>query len=148
MKAVETQKNFIKLTSAPGRLLLPMSAMAMQIHAWIWPNRACNPEKLDIIERAFPFVSHLWSGQRASCWNLEACGIHPDYQSKGAGKMLVQKGLEWAREEGVCASVTVAPGMDGFYQRCGFQHQDGRYGMGEGNPLAGGKGGNIWWWYP
>lgn len=131
-----------------GKLLMPLSSAAMKVHALIWPNRACDPAQVDVLSKSLPFVSHYWSGKRAECWNLEAMGVLPLYQGRGIGKMFARWGLERADQEGVCASVVVAPGKDGFYQKCGFEVHEGNYGEGEGNPLAGGDGGNIWWRLP
>lgn len=126
-----------KLTSTRlGNLLLPLSSEAMKVHSLIWPNRACNPKQLDVIERSLPFVSHLWSGERTECWNLEALGVHPSYQSRSIGRLLAGWGLKRAEQVRVYASVTVAPGKDRFYQQGGSEILDGIFGEDEGNSLA------------
>lgn len=90
----------------------------------------------------------MWSGERADAWHLELLGVDPDHQGKGIGKVLVRRGLEWADTECIYASVTSARGKDGFYKSCGYHIQDGHVGMGDGNPLANCKGGNMWWKKP
>lgn len=79
---------------------------------------------------------------------MECLGIHPDFQGKGVGKKLVRWGLEQAESEGVCASVIVALGKDGFYQNCGFDEQYGNTTQSDGNPLKGVEGWNMWWKMP
>lgn len=100
------------------------------------------------MERAMPFTAGMWSGERAESWLLEVLGVHPDYQGKGVGRLLVQWGLARADADGICASVIVAWKKDDFYHKAGFEIQDGNATLGEGNPLSGVKGGNIWWKMP
>lgn len=120
----------------------------MKVHALLWPNRACDPEKEDIIQRAHPFIDRAWTGERNESWYLDLLAVHPDHQGKGIGRRLVQWGLSRAEEEGICASVISAKGKDAFYQKCGYDLQDGCAGMGDGNPLADVAGGNMWWRMP
>jgi predicted N-acetyltransferase YhbS len=58
---------------------------------------------------------------------------------------LVRWGFEQAEKEGICVSVISGDGKEQFYQRCGFEVQDGWSGMGEGNPLAIAPGGLMFW---
>lgn len=120
----------------------------MAFHSRIWSNRACDPENEDIIERAYPFFDDIWTGNRAESWYLEALAVHPNWQGRGVGRNLVLWGLHQAEHEGICASVVSAKGKDEFYRKCGFDLQDGSAGNGEGNPLAGVAGGNMWWKMP
>lgn len=128
-----------------GNFLKPLSAAAMKAHALIWPNRAADPKDEDIIERVYPYLDHVWTGERSESWYLEFLAIHPSAQGQGIGRRLVQWGLDHAKEDGVCASVISARGKDPFYRKCGFDVHDGRAGMGVGNPLADVEGGNILW---
>ncbi|KAH8202352.1 hypothetical protein TruAng_003524 [Truncatella angustata] len=132
----------------PRNLVKPLSSIAMRLHSLIWVNHACDPKNEDIIERAYPYFDGVWTGDRAESWYLEALAVHPDYQGKGVGRDLVLWGLNQADLEGICASVVSAKDKDEFYQRCGFEVQDGSAGGGEGNPLADVAGGNIWWKMP
>lgn len=131
-----------------GNLLKPLSSAAMKAHAFIWPNRASNPQEEDIIERTYPYLEDAWGGERAESWYLEVLGVHPHFQGKGVGRMLVHWGLKQAKEEGICASVISARGKDDFYRKCGFNLQEGSASMGEGNPTAGVEGGNMFWKMP
>ncbi|KAI1841471.1 hypothetical protein JX266_012311 [Neoarthrinium moseri] len=129
----------------PRNLLKPLSRLAMFLHAWSWPNRACDPAQEDAIERSYPYFEKAWTGDRAESWYLELLAVHPDHQGRGIGRKLVQWGLDRAQEERVCASVVSAWGKDGFYQKAGFNVQSGCATSGEGNPLANVRGGNIFW---
>lgn len=126
-------------------------ASANKVQTWIHgpKNRASDPSRANILQQTIPFTKHMWCGDRSEAWHLEILGVHPDHQAKGIGRLLVHEGLQRAEEGGIYASVTSAPGKDGFYRNCGFEVQEGRVGMGgEGNPLANFEGGNMWWKKP
>ena len=114
-----------------------------RISAYIWPNRAADPAKTDIFERAIPYSKHHWSGSRADNWYLDALAVHPDYQGKGYGRSLVMWGICKADEENVHASVMSSAGNETFYLRCGFEEIVGWATEGEENPLVGVAGGAI-----
>lgn len=121
---------------------------AMKVHARIWPNRAADPAEEDVIERAMPLVADSWAGDRAECWNLEILAVHPEYQGRGVGRLIVKWGLDRADEERVCASVVSSKGKEPFYLKCGFNIEDGRVGRVEGSPLAWWDGGRMFWRIP
>lgn len=118
------------------------------MQAQLWPNRAADQHWIRVPDQSYAYFNEIWSGERGESWFLECLGVHPAYQGKGVGKKLVRWGLEQAETEGVCASVIVAWGKDGFYERCGFDEQYGNATQGEGNPLKGVEGWNIWWKMP
>lgn len=120
----------------------------MSVHERIWPNRAADPETEDIIERSYPFFSDIWAGERTESWYLAFLSVHPDYQGRGIGKAMVQRGLDRAEQDGVVASVISALGKNGFYQRCGFDEQYHKATEGDGNPLAGTEGSDMFWKWP
>jgi predicted N-acetyltransferase YhbS len=95
-----------------------------------------------------PYSAHHWSGPRAENWYLDILAVHPDYQGQGFGKELVEWGIKEADKEGVCASVTSSEGNENFYLRAGFEEVVGNATEGQGNPLAGVKGGSILFKYP
>ncbi|KAH7202824.1 hypothetical protein BKA60DRAFT_600665 [Fusarium oxysporum] len=132
----------------PRNLLKPLSSIAMNIHAWAWPNRASDPKEEDIIERAYPHFEDIWSGKRAESWYLEGLAVRPDFQRRNVGRKLVQWGLEQAKAEGICASVVSAFGTEEFYKKCGFDEQYGSARQGEGNPLADIEGADMFWKWP
>ncbi|KAL7785742.1 hypothetical protein V8C43DRAFT_290872 [Trichoderma afarasin] len=132
----------------PRNLLKPLSSIAMTIHAWLWPSRASDAVQENIVERSYPYFDAIWSGKRAESWYLEGLAVRPDFQGQNIGRELTQWGLKQAEAEGVCASVVSALGKDGFYMKCGFEEQHGNATHGEGNPLAGVEGANIYWKWP
>ncbi|KAM3537451.1 hypothetical protein ARSEF1564_009628 [Beauveria bassiana] len=133
----------------PRNLMKPLSATAMALHAYLWPNRAADPAREDAIERAYPcFGPAAWAGARAESWYLDVLAVHPERQGGGVGRRLVAWGLERAQRDGVVASVVSAWKMDGFYERCGFNEQHGNATSGKGNPIKGIEGGNMFWRWP
>jgi predicted N-acetyltransferase YhbS len=46
--------------------------------------------------------------------------VHPDWQGKGVGNMLVGWGTTRADGEGVCCSVITGESKRGFYEKSGF----------------------------
>ncbi|KIV81889.1 hypothetical protein PV11_04039 [Exophiala sideris] len=128
----------------PRRLLKPLANVAIKIMHWISPNRATTPELEDMVERGYPFLDHIWLGDREQSWYLENLAVHPDFQKKGQGRALVAWGLEQAKKEGIACSVIAADRREGFYQACGFNVGPvGRAGEGEGNPLHDVDGGLV-----
>lgn len=119
----------------------------MGLASHLWPNRAAHPAREDILERAYPFLEACWSGDRAESWYLETLVIHPAWQGHGLGRLLVERGLVDLvdRPPGVCASVISTRGKEAFYQKCGFDVEEGHIGQGEGNPMAGVEGGRMFW---
>jgi hypothetical protein len=116
----------------------------VRISSWIWPNRAADPSKMSLFKEAWPFIWHFWSGERERCWDLAVLAVHPAYRGQGVGRGLVKWGLDRAEEEGVAASVKMAPGKEEFYGLCGFEPVVvGNCGQGEGNPMKEVEGGNI-----
>lgn len=120
----------------------------MTIHARIWPNRACDPVQEDAVERAYPCFDNIWSGKRAESWYLAALAVRPDFHGKGAGRKLVQWGVEKAQAEGICASLAAVEGTEEFYKKCGFDEQFGSAKSGQGNPLAEVPGALMFWYWP
>lgn len=123
----------------------------MRLHAQIYPNRAADPAWLTAPDRSYAFfVPTYWPAgtPRAESWFLECLGVDPACQGRRVGRRLVRWGLARAAREAVCASVIVALGKDGFYQKCGFDEQWGSARDGEGNPLRDVEGWNIWWRMP
>ncbi len=48
--------------------------------------------------------------------------VHPDYQHRGIGRLLVRRASEIAEENGVeWLHVDYEPHLEGFYARCGFR---------------------------
>ncbi|KAH9903777.1 acyl-CoA N-acyltransferase [Xylariomycetidae sp. FL2044] len=154
----------------PRNLLKPLSTFAMSLHALLYPNRAADPATEDVVERAYPHFKGLWSSSpssgsetlpdRSESWYLDFMAVRPDRQSRGVGRSLARWGLERAARDRVCASVVSAWKKDEFCfannrwfvdtpdRRVGFNVQYGSAAAGEGNPLKGVDGCNIYWWFP
>lgn len=126
-------------------LLNGVMGLWIKLSSWIWPNRAADPSRLGLLEGSWPFIRHLWTGERKKCWDLHILAVDPQYGGRGAGRQLVKWGLDRAEHEGVAASVKMAPGKEKFYEFCGFDSGlVGNCGQGEGNPMAVVEGGNIY----
>ncbi|KZM24455.1 uncharacterized protein EKO05_0001523 [Ascochyta rabiei] len=108
-------------------------------------NRALDPSKKTLMAESVPYTKHYWSGPCAINWYLSLCCVDPAVKGRGAGRLLVQWGLDRANAEGVRASVMASEGSDGFYLKCGFDEVVGNANEGEGNPLQRDNvvGGNI-----
>jgi GNAT superfamily N-acetyltransferase len=135
-------------TSAQGNLLEPLSRAAMTVHALLWLNRAADPAKKDILERAYPFFKHLWAGEREEAWYLDTLAVDPNVQGTGIGRKLTEWGLDHATRDGIYASVISAKGKEGFYYKVGFEFELGSAAMGEGNPMTNLEGGKMLWRNP
>lgn len=120
----------------------------MRMQQWLRPNRAADRKQEDVIERAYPCFDSIWSGERAESWYLEGLAVRPSFQGHKIGQRLVQWGLERAQNEGIVASVVSTLGKNGFYTKCGFDEQHGSATQGQGNPLRGVEGSDIFWRWP
>ena len=106
-----------------------------------WPalpstqNRALEPSRKTILQESAPFTKHYWAGANATNWYLSLCCVDPDVKGRGVGRLLVQWGLDRARDEGVKVSVIASDGSDVFYLKCGFDEVVGNANEGEDNPL-------------
>ena len=118
------------------------------LESFIWPNRAMEPSRADILDRTMPFTEHHWSGTRSESWYLALIGVDPAHEKQGYGRQLVNWAFERAKEEGVTCSVISADGKTNFYHSCGFDVDVGKASDegGEGNPLREVKGGTIHFW--
>lgn len=106
----------------PRNLVQPLIHAFHAILLQIWPNRAADPAKASFLDGAVASSESHWSGKRAECWDLHICGVDPDSQGEGVGRMLVQWGVTKAKEEGegVVASVLCGEKNRNFYGKCGF----------------------------
>jgi GNAT superfamily N-acetyltransferase len=93
----------------------------------LFPNRAADPSNASWLDAAVASSEKYWTGDRAECWDLHVCGVHPDFQGKGVGKVLVRWGVEQAEAEGenVVASVLCGEKNRGFYGKGGLTVQVG-----------------------
>lgn len=114
-----------------GNLVAPAISAWNNISLKLFPNRAADPNKESYLDSAVEKSKHHWTGDRAECWDLYVCGVHPDWQGKGIGKMLCRWGTDRADEEGVACSVITGESKRVFYGKSGFGGDGGNMG-GEG----------------
>lgn len=111
-----------KYNPRPGNLIGPVLSVYNALSVRLFPNRAADPKNADWLEEAVSNSEKHWTGDRAECWDLHVCGVHPDFQGTGVGKMLVQWGVKQAESEGdnVVASVLCGEKNRGFYGKGGL----------------------------
>ncbi|KAL6705997.1 hypothetical protein ACN47E_006099 [Coniothyrium glycines] len=87
-----------------------------------FPNRAADPAQTAWLDDAVEASEQYWTGDRAECWDLHVCGVHPDYQGQGVGRLLAEWGVKEAQKEGdhVVASVLCGEKNRGFYGKAGL----------------------------
>lgn len=120
-----------------GNLVAPMLKTYHNLTLKIWPNRAADPSRSSFLDTAVANSERYWTGDRAECWDLHVCGVDPEFQGKGVGKLLAQWGVNEAKKEGdnVVASVLCGEKNRGFYGKAGMGVQVGGSG-GEGGGIA------------
>ncbi|KAH7072390.1 acyl-CoA N-acyltransferase [Paraphoma chrysanthemicola] len=120
----------------PRNLISPLLKTYHSLSLTIFPNRAADPSRSAFLDTAVANSEKYWTGERTECWDLHVCGVHPDYQGKGVGRLLAEWGVQEAKKEGdnVVASVLCGEKNRGFYGKAGLSVQVG------GTP---GKGGGI-----
>ncbi|XPS72514.1 hypothetical protein M3J09_004679 [Ascochyta lentis] len=122
----------------PRNLIGPIIHIYQALSLRIFPNRAADTSRSSFLDSAIANSEKYWTGDRAECWDLHVCGVHPDYQGKGIGKLLAQWGVQEAEKEGsgTCASVLCGEKNRGFYSKAGLTVQvGGRKGEGGGIAL-------------
>jgi GNAT superfamily N-acetyltransferase len=105
---------------------------------FLFPNRAADASRSSFLDNAVAASEQYWTGDRSECWDLYVCGVEPECQGKGVGKMLAQWGVRKSQKEGtgVCASVLCGEKNRGFYNKAGLTIQvGGREGQGGGIAL-------------
>jgi hypothetical protein len=77
-----------------------------------FPNRAADPAQASWLDEAVAASEVYWIGDRAECWDLYVCGVHPDYQAEREGSR-------------ACASMLCGEKNRGFYSKAGLTVQVG-----------------------
>ena len=108
-------------------------------------NRAADPHKLDVLDRAGELTKHYWSGSRANTYYLNLLGVDPAHQKKGIGRTLTMEGIKLAKQNGICASVIASSAGHYLYASCGFKDV-GWATEGTENPLRHLQSGQIMFW--
>lgn len=103
-----------------GNLVQPALNAYHALSLRIFPNRAADPSNSSWLDAAVASSEKFWVGERAECWDLHVCGVHPDFQGKGVGKLLVRWGVEQAESENAVASVLCGEKNRGFYGKGGL----------------------------
>lgn len=118
------------------------------LEAFVYPNRALEPSRSNVLASMERFTKHHWTGTRADHWFLSIIGVSPQHEKQGYGRELVKYGFDKAKEDGWVCSVISAPGRENFYRACGFDVQDGKISDegGDENPLKDILGGAIFFW--
>ena len=116
----------------PRNAISPLLHTYHNISLYFFPNRAADPSRASFLDTAVAKSEKYWTGERAECWDLHVCGVDPEFQGKGVGKLLATWGVKEAEKEGdiVCASVLCGEKNRGFYGKAGLVTQIG--GSGEG----------------
>lgn len=111
-----------------GKLIVPMIRQYHKFSLKLFPNRAADPAKSGWLDNAVESSEKYWTGDRAECWDLHICGVHPDHQGKGAGRLLAEWGVKEAKKEGenVVASVLCGENNRAFYGKAGMSVQVGK----------------------
>jgi GNAT superfamily N-acetyltransferase len=111
-----------------GNLITPLWRAYHSLSLSIFPNRAADPTCSSFLDTAVESFEKYWTGDRTECWDLHICGVHPDCQGKGVGKLLAQWGVREAEKEGedVVASVLCGEKNRGFYRKAGLGVQIGK----------------------
>lgn len=107
-----------------GNLISPAMKVYHRASLAVFPNRAADPTRANFLEDAVS-SSEIWKGEHAECWDLYVCGVHPEFQGKGIGKILIDWGTKRADEEGASASVMCGEKNRGFYAKGGLNKQVG-----------------------
>ncbi|KAI4701151.1 hypothetical protein J4E89_010727 [Alternaria sp. Ai002NY15] len=106
----------------PRNLIAPLVKTYHSMSLTLFPNRAADPTRTSFLDTAVASSEKYWSGHRTECWDLHVCGVYPDYQGKGGGKLLAMWGVREAQKEGdeVVAGVLCGEKNRGFYAKAGM----------------------------
>jgi ribosomal protein S18 acetylase RimI-like enzyme len=115
-----------------GHWLSPVTIYQIQLSTKLWPYRCADPAMAGAEKRALPALLPLLRDPpaRQKAWMLLTLAVHPAFQKKGLGTMLVKHGLERADKEDLTAWLISREGLEGWYGRLGFVEK-GRANIGE-----------------
>jgi len=109
-----------------GNLIEPILHVYHRATLALFPNRAADPAQSSWLEDAVAASEQYWTQSRSECWDLHICGVHPDFQGIGAGRLLAEWGVLQAAKEEAVASVLCGPKNREFYRKAGFAVEVGR----------------------
>ncbi|OLN85528.1 Puromycin N-acetyltransferase 2 [Colletotrichum chlorophyti] len=123
--------------------LKPVLLGLNSLSGYLWPSRSLDPAMADIFEDSHAASDPLRDDpdhpRRKNAWYLSTLAVHPDFQGRGYGSLLVRDSLRRVDEEGVPAWLIGLAGVEPFYERLGFVVK-GRANVGR---LADWDGGSI-----
>ncbi|KAK2019121.1 acetyltransferase [Colletotrichum eremochloae] len=123
--------------------LKPVLLGLNSLSGYLWPPRCVDPELADIFDDTHvasdPIKDDPEHPRRKNAWYLSTLAVHPEFQGKGYGSLLVREGLQQVDKEGVPAWLIGLGGVEPFYERLGFVVK-GRANVGR---LADWDGGSI-----
>ncbi|KAI8943865.1 hypothetical protein NX059_001837 [Plenodomus lindquistii] len=112
----------------PRNLIAPFLHAYHRLSLFVFPDRAADPAQSSWLHDAVAASEQYWTGPRSECWDLHICGVHPNFQGQGVGRLLARWGVEQAAKEGdgVVASVLCGEKNRGFYAKAGLGCQVGK----------------------
>ncbi|PQE09984.1 GCN5-related N-acetyltransferase protein [Rutstroemia sp. NJR-2017a BVV2] len=119
----------------------------------IWKNRAASQENMQVFMNGGKMdSSKYWDGEkfpaRKNRWYVNTLTVHPEYQGRGVGRVLMNDVLERAQRERVPVGLAASPEGEFLYRKLGFEYL-GDFSMRVDNVLEGDKpGGGHFLWLP
>lgn len=89
--------------------------------SYLFPDRSANPEHMANFDQNWDLICHHWICSRSETWYIHYLCIHPDFQYMGLGPKMANIGIEFAKEEGISASVISSATGEPFYRKWGFE---------------------------
>jgi GNAT superfamily N-acetyltransferase len=97
-------------------MIVPILHTYHTISLLFFPNCAADPTRSSFLDNVINNFEKNWTGDRAEYWDLYVCGVDPESQGRGVGKLLAQWGvIEVGKEgQGIVASVLCGEKNRGF----------------------------------
>ncbi|KAK1967473.1 acetyltransferase [Colletotrichum sublineola] len=84
--------------------LKPVLLGLNSLSGYLWPPRCVDPELADIFDDTHiasdPIKNDPEHPRRKNAWYLSTLAVHPEFQGKGYGSLLVREGLQQVDKEG------------------------------------------------
>ncbi|KAI9705691.1 MAG: hypothetical protein M1820_005101 [Bogoriella megaspora] len=113
----ETRREIFLLTSFLG---IERSLLAIELYYERFVNRAVDWKKMD--EMGVMLSSLRWdeSADIPESWHAHVIACSPKFRRRGVGTLLLNWGLERAREEGIPVLLQATPAGKPLYEKAGF----------------------------
>lgn len=92
-----------------------------KIEDWLYPAWWIIPERYKQFKKAQMDCFEKFTGDVDNIWYLKVLCVHPNYQRKGIGTVLVNWGLDRARARGQKVYLEASEFGKGLYRRLGFE---------------------------